>query len=62
MNLNIELIKLINKILKHESCLKKHDYMFLETGIFRDHKFKYTFINKPLYVDFISKSKIKNLI
>ena len=60
MNINIELIELINKILKHESYLKKHDDMLLETGIFKDHKFKYIFINKPLYVEFISKCKIKN--
>ena len=60
MNINIELIELINKILKHESYLKKHDDMLLEIGIFKDHKFKYIFINKPLYVEFISKCKIKN--
>ena len=59
MNINIELIETINKILKYELYLKKHDDMLLETGYFKDHKFKYIFINKPLYVDIISKSKIK---
>ena len=57
---NNELVENVKKIIKYDLYLRYHDDMLLETGIFKDNKFKDIFINSPLYVDFISKNKIKN--
>ena len=60
MNNNNELVEAVKKILKYDLYIRYHHDMLLETGLFKDHKFKDIFINRPLYVDFISKNKIKN--
>jgi hypothetical protein len=59
MNNNNELVESIKKIIKYDLYIRYHDDMLLETGIFKDNKFKDTFINCPSYVHIISKSKFK---